>query len=169
MKKTVFGILILSLFAFTHADKYLSLNFGLAPSKSILGLSYRTGANEINVGLKGFWVRSSGDYELQPGITYNRYFLKGIYGGFTYVPLYRDEYVTYGTFVGPEPTDYAFETVHEKGWTRGLIFLAVGKTFQFTSWGINIDGGLATPVTSDFARTWGYKIGAGASYRFKLD
>jgi hypothetical protein len=64
---------------------------------------------------------------------------------------------------------YTAEPIHLKGWSAGTFFLGGGKSFQFTHWGIHLDAGFVTPADADIARAWGYWLGAGASYRFKLD
>ena len=153
-----------------HAEEYLSLNAGLSVSKSILGVSYTRGQNELNIGLKGFVVSNSGEYVLQPGLTYNRYFTSnGWYGSIGYAPEYRNEDVLIAKYLSPGTYTYHFK--REKGWTAGGVLLGMGKNFQFTTWGVNLDGGLAVPLNrSELNQTplslW---VGAGISYRFKLD
>jgi hypothetical protein len=145
------GLLISCLFAAALAENHLALNVGLSAPKSLLGLSYASGMNEINAGLKGFRISGSGDYEILPGITYNRYFTgNGFYGSLTYSPGYRNE-------------------DQDEGWNAGKFFLGAGKTFQWPSWGLNVDAGLSTAATDDFARALGFWFGGGASWRFRLD
>ena len=140
------GLFVSCLTTRAGAEDYAALHFGLSASKSILGLSYSSGRNEVNAGLKGFAFTNSGDYAVRPGLTYNRTFTEnGWYGGLGYAPEYRD------------------------GWDTGDFMLGLGKSFQWPSWGLNVDANLLTAADGEFARTWGYWLGAGASYRFKLE
>jgi hypothetical protein len=165
--KTLLLALLLSIPG--KAERSLDLNFGLAPTKSVLGLSYTVNETQLNAGIKGFWVGSRG-YLLQPGIGINRYFTSnGFYGSLSYAPVYLNEEAVRLRSVGPGPNDYVLERYRDKGWKAGITFLGAGKSFQFTRWGLHLDGGFVTPADADFARSWGYWIGAGGSYRFKLD
>lgn len=165
--KFLFSSIFLALPA--KAESSLDLNFGLAPTKSVLGVSFTSGYDQLNVGVKGFVIGSRG-YLIQPGVTYNRYFtMKGFYGSLTYAPIYRNEEVSRFRRTGPNVGDYEFETLHVTGWEAGTAFLGAGKSFQFTRWGLHVDGGFVTPADAEVAQRWGYWIGAGASYRFKLD
>ena len=144
----ILSLALISLPVAVSAEKYIDLNLGLAPSKSMLGVSYAQDLNEVNVGIKSFAFGNSGEYALQPGVSYNRYLKPGgFYGTATYLPV----------------------TFSQEGVEAGSILAGIGKSFQFTSWGIHLDANLATPLTGEFAQAWGYWIGAGVSYRFKLD
>lgn len=170
MKSMLRSIVFLTLTSLpAAAEKFIELDLGFAPSKSSLGASYTFDRNEINVGIKAFGFTSDGDYSIMPGITYNRYFTEnGFYGSATYAPLYRSEVSSSGMISG-QPYDQIIGSRDGSGWQAGAVFLGLGKTFQWKRWGINTDANLITPATDRFGKDWGFWIGAGASYRFKLD
>ena len=165
--------LLASFSASAEKERFIELNLGLSASKSVLGVSYTSGKNQVNVGLKQFWLQSPGENWsgfFQPGISYNRYLTSnGFYATATFAPYYSRDHLYSMRFVGPDSNDYAFDSHFKKGWHMGDLFLGAGKSFQFTHWGIHVDGGFVTPADADIARAWGYWLGAGASYRFKLD
>jgi hypothetical protein len=163
------GLLISAASSFARAEEHLGLHFGFTVSKSVLGVSYASGKNEFNGGIKAGWFGARG-YGIQPGLSYNRYFTgNGFYGSLSYAPLYESEEVSTYTSTGPNPGDYVIESSRVSGWDPGFLSIGLGKTFQWTSWGIDFDASLLTPASGDLGRTWGYWIGAGTSYRFKLD
>ena len=165
--RLLLAIALLSLPA--AAERSLDIHLGIAPSKSLLGLGYTQGQNEFNVGLNGIVIGSRG-YWVMPRLGYNRYFTNnGFYGSVVYAPEYRNEDASALRFTGPGPNDYVIERWRIKGWEPGLIFIGGGKSFQFTHWGIHVDAHGVTPAGHDFAKAWGYSIGVGGSYRFKLD
>lgn len=147
----------------------LDLNFGLSASKSVLGLSYRRGDNDFNLGVRGFSYSSHYGLHLQPGIAYNRYLTdNGFYASVIYVPEFRSKDVWEYTFnSSADPLER--RVTEEKGWHPGYLLMGLGKSFQFTRWGLHADLGAATPADADFGRVWGLYIGAAASYRFNLD
>ena len=166
----VFSLTLLSLTLTIPAiaETHLALDFGLSVTKSVVGVSYTSGSNEFTGGLKGFAFSNSGEYYLKPGITYNRYFTEnGWYGSVGYAPQYLVEDVLKSKTVSPGVTTTIIE--RESGWNLGEAYLGGGKNFQFTSWGIHLDAGLAIPVVDDFVESTGLFLGIGGSYRFKLD
>jgi hypothetical protein len=165
-------LLLLSLLVSTSvsaAESSIDVNFGLSASKSVLGLSYTNGRNQLNAGLRGFAYNSRDGLLLQPGIAYNRYLTEnGFYAAAIYLAKYYSqdvkEYSFWNIANGIEP-----ETEVEKGWHSDLIMAGLGKSFQFTHWGIHLDGGVATNADSNFGTAWGLWFGGGFSYRFRLD
>ncbi len=149
------------------AEKHLSLDFGLSVTRSILGLSYTSGKDQFSAGLKGFAFSNSGEYFLAPGVSYNRYFTDyGWYGSVGYSPEYIVEDVVRYRVISPGVT--TLESHRENGWKWGELYFGGGKNFQFTSWGVHLDGGLAIPVGGEAANPLELFIGIGGSYRFKL-
>jgi hypothetical protein len=159
-----------------HADKSVGFNVGIMASKSTLGISYLNGQNEVNVGLKNrpaYMFRSSGMY-FQPGLTFNRYLGRsGFYGSLTYAPIYAKmkhwDYLSGDLAYSIQEPIVGDDYWIKEGWNSGEIFFGLGKSFQFTHWGIHFDGNLISPVTSQLGQTWFYQVGAGLSYRFNLD
>lgn len=157
-------ILTLTLSTAIHAQSYLALDFGISSTKPTLGASYQAGKNEFTAGLKMFGWASSGEYSLSPGIGYNRYFTEnGWYGSLAYAPEYRVEDV--GTVSGTS----TLSVERQKGWRAGNLSVGIGKQFQWTSWGLNLDGSVLSPANKNLGTDWAYWIGIGGSYRFKLD
>lgn len=156
-----------ALCASLHAESFVALDFGLSSTKPFLGASWFAGKNEFNAGLKSFAWSGSGEHLLAPGIGYNRAFTdNGWYAGVAYSPEYKVEDVFSVTTVAGVST---VTKERQKGWNAGDLSLGLGKQFQWTSWGLNIDGSVLTPADKNFGKDWGFWIGAGASYRFKLD
>ena len=150
------------------AETHLALDFGLSATKSTLGVSYLSDRNEFNAGLKGLAFSNSGEYFLAPGVSYNRYFTdNGWYGSLGYSPEYLVEDVFKLRTVSPGVTTFVIE--RESGWNWGKLYVGGGKNFQFTSWGVHLDAGIAIPVADDFEESGGLFLGIGGSYRFKLD
>ena len=174
-KLFISSLFILAVFVAPRAEKYVSLNVGPSPSKSVLGVSYTQGLNEINLGLKGLKLRPLVvDYNFQPGITYNRYLAasgaaQGLYGGLTWAPTYHYREVKIPMGSGSDPSAYTTESHSESGWLPGDVFAHMGRTFQFASWAINLDAGFTAPVAHTFAQDLDFGFGFGASYRFKLE
>jgi hypothetical protein len=145
---------VLAIISLTSASsqKSLDLNLGLSVSKSVLGAAYTDGMNQFNAGLYGFSYASRTGWFLEPGIAYNRYLTRnGFYVTSAYTFRYRDM------------------KDENKGWESGLFLTGLGKSFQFTHWGLHADAGLSTPATADFARRWGWWFGGAVSYRFHLN
>ena len=160
-------LLIFASISTGKAEKSLDINFGLSPSKSILGLSYANDMNQINFGLHGFAYQSSDGGYIMPGIAYNRYLTdNGFFATINYSFFYVNQ--TTRAFVLNNGI-LEVESSKQKGWGSGMLGAGLGKSFQFTRWGLHADAGLATPATSDFGQAWGVWIGAGVSYRFHLD
>ena len=150
------------------SETHLALDFGLSVTKSSLGLSYTSDRNEFNAGLKGFAFSNSGEYYLAPGLSYNRYFTdNGWYGSIGYSPEYLVQDVLKSRVVSPGVTTLEIE--RERGWNWGDLYVGGGKNFQFTSWGVHLDGGLAFPLSKDADNSIEPFLGLGGSYRFKLD
>lgn len=151
------------------SQKSLDLNVGISASKSIIGLSYRQGDHEFNAGLRGFGYNSHDGLLLQPGVAYNRYFTEnGFYASAIYIPTYRSNDSHEFTFnAGTNAWEYRI--TEEKGWHPGFFLVGLGKSFQFTRWGLHADAGGVTDATSQFGQSWGIYFGAAASYRFNLD
>lgn len=150
------------------AQQSIDLNFGLSASKSLLGVSYTSGRNQLNIGLRGFAYSSRDGWHLQPGVSFNRYITEnGLYAWLAYVPEYRSQdveaLVGYGSGSG-----FQYLVVEEKGWHPGYALAGVGKSWQFTRWGLHLDAGLTTYAGSDFGRGVGLYLGGAASYRFHL-
>lgn len=161
-------LLLLALSIPSIAETHLALDFGLSVTKSNLGVCYMSGKDEFNVGLKGFAFSNAGEYYLAPGLSYNRYFTDyGWYGSVGYSPEYLVEDVVKPRVVSPGVT--AYDVHREKGWNWGELYLGGGKNFQFTSWGVHLDGGLAIPLVDNSTKSLELFIGIGGSYRFKLD
>jgi hypothetical protein len=153
----------------TFPQHALDLNFGLSASKSVLGLSYRRDDHDFNLGIRGFSYSNQDGLHLQPGFAYNRYFTNnGFYASAIYVPEFRSKDVWEYTFnSSADPLER--RVTEEKGWHPGYLLMGLGKSFQFTRWGLHADLGAATRADADFGRVWGLYIGAAASYRFNLD
>ncbi len=155
------------------AQHYIETNVGLIPSKSSLGISVGAGSNEINVGLKGnpLDLFATRDFIAQPGITYNRLLhSSGIYGSFTYAPVYvKMDQSGSMTSVGVASRDPVVGSYYfmEDGWNAGEVFVGLGKSTQFGSWAVNVDGNVITPAKDGFVRSWFYQFGLGVSYRFR--
>ena len=160
-------LIVLVLFEIGKADRSIDINVGLTPSKSILGLSYTNGMNQINAGLHGFAYHSSDGGYLMPGMAYNRYLTaSGFYTTVNYNFLYVDQVSRSFVF---NNGNIEVETSKQKGWLSGTLGAGLGKSFQFTRWGLHVDGGLATLANSQFAQAWGWWLSGAASYRFRLD
>jgi len=135
-------------------------------SKSIFGLSYRDGNNEFNGGFRGLAYSSRNGFVAEPGLSYNRYLTRnGFYAFVGYSLLYLNRDQTELVF---NETGHRYETTYEKGWHSDLLFTGIGKSFQFTRWGLHADAGIMTTADSDIGKRWGWSIGGAASYRFKL-
>jgi hypothetical protein len=170
-----FGVLIFTGLACSPALPQTSLsgNLGLTLSKSIVGVSYTNGKNEWNFGLKDspilFGSRVMNDNgEFQPGLTYNRRLTaNGLYASATYAPVYNRP-GNYACNPGRFPL-YGDRQCWDEGWNAGEVFLGAGKDFQWESWGITLDANLITPANRNFGTSLSFGLGAGMSYRFKLD
>jgi hypothetical protein len=156
-----------------HAEESsVDLNLGLSASKSVLGLSYNNGRNQINVGLRGISYSGRDGFFLQPGIAYNRYLTdNGFYATAIYTLVYWGNDVTNFNFQSNGQGGYVVNeyVVYEKGWHSDLLMAGLGKSFQFTHWGIHLDAGLSTAANSEFGKVLGLWLGGGFSYRFHLD
>jgi hypothetical protein len=160
-------IALLALATTSHAERFVEVTFGLSPSKSILGASWTWDRNELNAGLKGFWYQTSTGYEIQPGLSYNRYLtLNEFYGSVTYAPLYRDEEHSYLRTVNGTPV---VEVVKTRGWETGSVLIGAGKVFRGRHWGFHADVNFGTPANAAFGTDWSWIVGAGLSYRFRID
>ena len=169
------SVLFASIHAQSEEARFGAVNLGFALSKSVAGVSYAWGPNEVNLGLKSnpveFWARHT---LVQPGLTLNRKLgPQDIYLSVTYAPIYLNLRQGAGpveivaregrsNFIG-EPQYW------EHGWNSGELFLGLGKTFQFTHWGFHLDANLITPATPDVGQAWAYWLWAGVSYRFRLE
>lgn len=150
----------------SFAQKSIDLNMGFTASKSILGLSYTHDTHQIAGGLHGFSFSSREGWHVTSGIAYNRYLTaSGFYAtaiySFSYVDLRNESLV-------PADVGWTYVTDPERGWVSEELMVGIGKSFQFTRWGLHLDGGLSTPATSRISRAWGWWFGAGASRRFRL-
>jgi hypothetical protein len=149
-----------------HADEYLSLNFGTS-SRSGLGMSYNLGRNSFSAGLMGLGFSDSRDLAIQPGLSYTRFFTdNGWYGTFGYSRAFKNNEDVSISTSSPGLDDW--EGQNGTGWASGEILIGAGKNFQWSSWGLNVDAGLALSGGSEFAKPLGYRAGLGGSYRFKL-
>lgn len=143
------------------AQRSVDLNLGLSASKSVLGVSYTDGMNQLNVGLRGLGYSSRDGLFVAPGLAYNRYLTQnGFYATAGYTAFY------YG---GGDNGTPGLDDDREEGWEAGMLLTGFGKSFQFSRWGLHADAGLATPVSGDFARSWGLWFGGAVSWRFHLD
>jgi hypothetical protein len=172
MKSTLLFLWLVLSASVAAAESSVDLNFGLSPSKSILGVSYTNGRNQFNGGLRGIAYSSRDGFFLQPGIAYNRYLTdNGFYVTAIYTLVYLGSDLTERNF-HPNGQGGLFaddEILYRKGWYSDLLMAGLGKSFQFTHWGLHIDTGIGTPANSKFGEIWGLWIGGGVSYRFKLD
>jgi hypothetical protein len=152
------------------ADEHVGINFGFATSKSLLGASYTNGKNSFNAGLNGIaWWSSYGFTTFQPGFTYNRRLTNNnIYGTIGLV----GDYSNYRTIhYEPDSIPGFYRITKEETywtWATPVMTMGLGKTIQFTHWGIHFDFNLATPLDEKFGSAWGSLVGIGTSYRFKL-
>ncbi len=152
----------------THAQQSIDLNFGLSASKSVLGVSYTSGKNQVNIGLRGFAYSGRDGVFLQPGLSYNRYLAEsGFYAWVAYIAEYQSDDIE-GFVRDPVTGTIGYQVVERKGWYPGFALTGLGKSWQFTRWGLHADAGLSTPADSRFATKVGLYLGGGASYRFRL-
>jgi hypothetical protein len=155
-----------------RAEEHVHISTGLTVSKSILGIGHSRDRNEINAGLKSFSFSSNGEYLLAPGVSYNRALTaSGFFATVTYAPLYYKPGVA-GQAASRPPAFGGGQPDIKKGWNAGEVYFGLGKTFRFSpqgSWGLDTDANLYTPADKAFLRAWYYRLGAGVSYRFRLD
>jgi hypothetical protein len=152
-----------------YTQSSIDLNFGLSPSKSLLGISYTHNKNQFNIGLHGLGYSGRDGVLVQPGLAYNRYLTNnGFYASASYNAVYLSQDIQDLTY-DMGTSQFSYVTTERKGWHSGNFMLGLGKSWQFTSWGLHTDAGFGTPSTSDFGRSWGLYLGAAASYRFNLD
>jgi hypothetical protein len=165
---TISLIAALTTFAEVKEEKHLALNFGIALSKSVLGISYTKDAHHFNLGLLGLGYSGRDGFLVQPTVGYNHYFTRnGFYGSLAYAATYRNG--TESDFVFSQTDSaYHYTTRDVTGWKTGMMLMGLGKSFQFPRWGIHLDGNLITPASRDFGSEWGWLLGAGISYRFHL-
>lgn len=172
--KRLFGLVAFSLVSVTYSNstdgRYVGINGGLGLSKTFLGGYYAWGRNQINVGTDVIvFAPEEGVILAQPSITYNRYLTaSGIYVMLgvqtTYSP---DSYEVYTAPTPPE-TEGTYRTVNKSSWRTPLLITGLGKSFQFTSWGLYCDVSILTPMDEYLGREWGVWVGGGVSYRFHL-
>lgn len=162
---------IFSLFlsvGFANAQTSIDVNFGLSASKSVLGVSYTSGKNQVNVGLRGFAYSGRDGVYLQPGLSYNRYLTEnGFYAWVAYVAEYHSQ-DSEELVRDPVTGSLGYAAVESKGWHPGFALTGLGKSWQFYRWGLHLDAGLSTPADARVGRTWGPYLGGAVSYRFHL-
>jgi hypothetical protein len=146
----------------------IDFNFGLSASKSILGFSFTTGKNQFNTGLRGLAYSGRDGYLVQPGFAYNRYITEnGIYTSLIYVATYQSQNVQELVY-NSETGSFSYQLAEQKGWDPGVLMAGLGKSWQYTHWGLHADAGIVTNAYSDFGTAWGFYLGGGLSYRFHL-
>lgn len=158
-------------FASENRDRFLGVNLGLSPSKTFLGGYYSWDRNQINLGTNLFaFTFEEGVFLAQPTLTYNRYLTdNGLYASVALQTTYLPE--SHDIYTPPTPPDTvgSYRTVHESDWDMPMIMTGIGKSFQFTNWGLHFDVNAITPLNDYFGKVWGLWVGGAASYRFKLD
>lgn len=170
LRFAIFAFVGVFCFTTTHAQRSIDLNFGFATSKSNLGLSYAWERSEVNVGIKGFaWASRGGFTAIQPGITYlHRLTANNVYASVGYIASYSRTQYSEWVFDSTTATWTRLGTREVRGWDPSSLSVGLGKSFQFTRWGIHLDVNAYTPFDREFGRAWGYSLGAGGSYRFRL-
>lgn len=162
---------IFSLFlsvGFANAQTSIDVNFGLSASKSVLGVSYTSGKNQVNVGLRGFAYSGRDGVYLQPGLSYNRYLTEnGFYAWVAYIAEYRSG-DSEGLAWDPVNGTFVHHVVESKGWHPGFALAGAGKSWQFSHWGLHLDAGVGTPADAQVGRKWGPYLGGAVSYRVHL-
>ncbi len=158
-------------FAEEYHGHHIGINAGLSTTKNFLGGFYSWDRNQINAGTNlTIFSFEEGIFYAQPSITYNRYLTaNGLYASLGMMATYYPE--TYETYTPPTPPEaHGTYTQHnEPSWRTNYLTLGLGKNFQYRYWGFNIDGNLTAPLDTDFGNTFGLWLGAGLSYRFKLN
>jgi hypothetical protein len=166
-KSVLFSFVLLALFASTYAEEHIAINIGTSP-KTGVGLSYDWGKNSLNAGILGIGYSNSGGRLIQPGITYSRIFTDdGWYWTLGYSLFYKNRPDIEVSTSSPGFDDW--EHQYNQGWQSGEILIGMGQRFQWESFGLNIDGGVAFSTDSEFFRPVGLRLGLGGSYRFNLD
>lgn len=168
-RMVVLSVLVLCLSIPASAQNSIDVNIGLSASKSLLGVSYTSGKNQVNVGLRGFAYSGRDGVYLQPGLSYNRYLTQnGFYAWVAYVAEYRSsdsERLAWDPVNG----NYVRQVEESKGWYPGFALTGLGKSWQFSHWGLHLDAGVGTPADRQVGRKWGPYLGGAVSYRFHLD
>jgi hypothetical protein len=173
MSRSILHIVLPALMITTtgaQAQKHIALNFGLNSTKPLLGLSYSAGKNEINAGVKGFgWSGRDGWAPVIPGISYNRLLTSSnIYGSVGWILTRYETVQLSGTFDSTSSQWILSERRVSSKWDPGLLTMGIGKSIQYTHWGIHIDASLLTSLDDRFGQSWKTVVGIGTSYRFHL-
>jgi hypothetical protein len=155
-------------------DSALGMNIGVSAAKAGLSLSYAHGDNQWNLGT--LFAAGSDDpnrTDLKIGGSYNRNLTN--WGLFLATGLF----FTYTVETGTEPTDPFNENLPETGtaWrsqrlSDPIVTLELGQNFWFGSrdqFGIYADAGAALPLDPDYPGGAFPIVGAGLSYRFRIN
>jgi hypothetical protein len=174
MKRFAFAFVLLLI---SHAlpdpqeDRYLGINLGVGFSKTFLGGYYSWDRNQINVGTDVLaFLFEEGILVAQPTITYNRYLTNnGLYATLglqtTYAPESSEEY----TPPVPPQTQGTYRTIREDDWKTPVLITGIGKSFQYSSWGLHFDASLLSPLNEYVGRVWAVWLGGAVSYRLHLN
>lgn len=150
-------------------EHHLGFNFGFAASKGLLGGHYAWGRHQVNLGSGYAYSPQNGFERLQPILTYNHYLSRnGLYANAGISSQYaRSRWDK--TIVSSGDTVVMTSRRVRDSWDGFALLAGFGKTWRYRGWGIHLDATLTSPYGNWLEPHWSAGIGAGASYRFRLD